>query len=188
MQEQYSDDDSVSRSLTLEDPLGPNLDDVQVTPTSFSFSDGMNILKFSYLKNFEFVLNLSDDEEITGLDLNHSGGTMGLGERAHHYLLAHLARLRAQHVSEGYRAMVQGWISNKQIARDMGTDMSHINIMIYRARRQLQEAIPHLMDGENLVERKRGRLRLGVECFSVYKSGECIARLPLKKSKSAKCS
>ena len=83
------------------------------------------------LDEFEFVFDLSLDEENTGLRLEHQHRqqAVNLGERSHHYLLLHLARQRAVEASRGLDQRSQGWIDSEQLARDLGVDMSHINIL-----------------------------------------------------------
>lgn len=131
------------------------------------------------LQEFEFIFNLSLDEENTELSLKNKDRTVDLGDRAHHYLLAHLARHRAAEASSGLDQKNQGWVDNAQLIRDLGVDMPHINIMIFRARQQLAREIAESLESDVLVERRRGRIRFGCPRFSVYKGRELTCRLPL---------
>ena len=131
------------------------------------------------MDEFEFVFDLSLDEENTSLQLQHPLQTVNLGERSHHYLLLHLARLRASEAVRGIDPKSQGWINTEQLARDLGVDIPHINILIFRARKQLAQTLTSSLNSENLVERGRGRLRFGYPRFSIYKGERLEFKLPL---------
>jgi hypothetical protein len=130
------------------------------------------------LEDIEFVFDLSQDEENTALKMRLSGEDVSLGERSHHYLLLHLARLRAMEAARGYDGKTQGWVDNEQIKRDLGMDMPHINIMIFRARKQIAEKLADTWDSEHLVERGKGRMRFGGSRFRIYKGEQLAFALP----------
>jgi FHA domain-containing protein len=131
------------------------------------------------LDDLEFVFDLSQDEENTGLELHSPGRDIKLGERSHHYLLMHLARVRAAEAARGYDQKTQGWVDNEQLKRDLGMEMPHINIMIFRARKQLSESLEATMDSEHLIERGKGRMRFGCSRFKIYKGAQLAHALPL---------
>jgi len=126
------------------------------------------------LNDFEFVFDLSQDEENTSLQLLSADRTLDLGERSHHYLLLHLARLRAAEAAQGQDQKTQGWVDNEQLKKDLGMDMPHINIMIFRARKQIAESTDDPLDSEQLVERGKGRMRFGCRRCKIFK-GETLA-------------
>ncbi|MEH6588441.1 MAG: FHA domain-containing protein [Halioglobus sp.] len=130
------------------------------------------------LDDAEFVFDLSQDEENTALHLKLANQELNLGERSHHYLLLHLARLRAVEAAKGFDSKTQGWIDNEQLKKDLGMDMPHINIMIFRARKQLGESLEDSLDSEMLVERGRGRMRFGCSSFRIFKGEALIHALP----------
>ncbi|TGD75314.1 FHA domain-containing protein [Mangrovimicrobium sediminis] len=132
----------------------------------------------SSLEDIEFVFHLSQDEENTALELKFSGHKLDLGERSHHYLLLHLARLRADQAASGYDSLTQGWIDNEQLKRDLGLEMPHINIMIFRARKQIAETLTTTLDSELLVERSKGRVRFGGSRFRIYKGAALTHSMP----------
>ena len=127
-----------------------------------------------HLDDIEFIFDLSQDEEHTALKLDCDGEMIDLGERSHHYLLMHLARVRAEDAVSGLDGMTQGWLENDLLKRDLGLDMPHINIMIYRARKQIGESLKHTLDSEHLIERGKGRMRFGASRVRIYK-GESLA-------------
>jgi len=130
------------------------------------------------LEDIEFVFDLSQDEEYTGLNLHCDNRDIKLGERSHHYLLMHLARVRAEHANDGHDNKTQGWIDNEQLKRELGMDMPHINIMIFRARKQIAESLEHTLDSEHLIERGKGRMRFGGSRFKIYKGDNLAWSLP----------
>ncbi|KZX53438.1 hypothetical protein A3709_09935 [Halioglobus sp. HI00S01] len=130
------------------------------------------------LEDIEFVFDLSQDEENTGLQLNCGSDKVNLGERSHHYLLMHLARIRAADAGNGYDQKTQGWIDNEQLKKDLGMDMPHINIMIFRARKQISENLEHSLDSDQLIERGKGRMRFGSPRFKIFKGESLTYSLP----------
>ena len=131
------------------------------------------------IDDIEFVFDLSQDEENTTLQLKLSNRELSLGERSHHYLLLHLARLRAMEAAMGFDNKSQGWIDNEQLKKDLGMDMPHINIMIFRARKQIGESLEESFDSEQLVERGKGRMRFGGSHFRIFKGEQLSFALPI---------
>ena len=130
------------------------------------------------LENMEFVFDLSLDEENTALLLKGSKSEVDLGERSHHYLLLHLARQRALEAAQGLDTKSQGWVDNEQLKKDLAMDMPHINIMIFRARKQITESLDDALNSETLIERGKGRMRFGCSNFKIYKGDELTYALP----------
>ncbi len=130
------------------------------------------------LESIEFVFDLSQDEENTGLQLHCGSTDINLGERSHHYLLMHLARIRASDAANGLDGKIQGWIDNEQLKKDLGMDMPHINIMIFRARKQMADSLDHTLDSEHLIERGKGRMRFGGSQFKIFKGEKLAYALP----------
>ncbi len=130
------------------------------------------------LAHYEFVFRLSLDEENTLLEVHTDGATIDLGDRSHHYLLAHLARKRATDAADGLDDASQGWIDTEQLCRDLGLELSHANIQIFRARKQLAKAVAAPLDPEALVERGKGRVRFGGKRLKVFKGESLSCALP----------
>lgn len=129
-------------------------------------------------EQIEFLFDLSLDEENTTLQLRNQDRLIDLGERSHHYLLLHLARQRATDAGRGLDSKTQGWISTQQLTKDLGMDLSHINIMIYRARKQLAHSLDGSFDTESLVERGKGRVRFGYPTYRIYKGQKLSYQMP----------
>jgi hypothetical protein len=125
------------------------------------------------VKHCAFNFDVSLDEEHVQLCLEHKGEPIDLGERTHHYLLLHLARLKAQHAKDGIDCNNQGWINNDQLERELGIDNSHINIQIFRARKQIAHAIPNINGLADLLERRRGSVRFNCSRATITKGEDC---------------
>lgn len=117
----------------------------------------------------EFQFEVSLDEEHTQLSLQYQREKVDLGERSHHYLLLHLARLKAQHAKQGLDSKSQGWINNEQLAKELGLEVSHINIQIFRARKQIADAFPDMSGLSELLQRRRGSVRFNCPQAQVAK-------------------
>ena len=121
------------------------------------------------LQRIDFTV--SRDEEHVRAVLHTRGGTADLGERAHHYCLVTLARICSADVQAGYDAASQGWVDLEVLARMLGTDVSHVNVQIHRARAQVAALLSP--DMAQLVERRRGSVRFGTLGFRVFR-GELL--------------
>jgi hypothetical protein len=126
-----------------------------VTPTS----------RAAPAQRIEFAV--SQDEEHVRAALHTRGGIVDLGERAHHYCLATLARVRFADVQAGYDSASQGWLDMDALARMLGIDVPHVNVHIHRARAQFG-ALPGTATA-GFVERRRGGVRFGAVAFRVFR-------------------
>jgi pSer/pThr/pTyr-binding forkhead associated (FHA) protein len=131
------------------------------------------------LSDFEFVFNLSLDEETTQLELRQSQHSIDLAVRSHHYLMLQLARHRADDAAQGLDAKSQGWVYADQLANELGLDSTHMNIHIFRARKQLADCLPDSSDHQCLLERRGGKIRFGCDRFKIYKGDQLTTALPL---------
>jgi hypothetical protein len=131
------------------------------------------------LSDMEFLFNLSLDEESTQLELVSSQQKVDLAVRNHHYLLAHLARLRAADAARGLDNKSQGWIYTDQLANELGLDATHMNIYIFRLRKQISDSLPAILGMQYLLERRGGKIRFGCEKFKIYKGAALTLESPL---------
>lgn len=125
-----------------------------------------------HINDYEFIFTTSLDEETTQLELHHQQ-TLDLAIRTHHYLLLQLARHRAQDAERGLDSKSQGWVYADQLAAELGVDGTHMNIQIFRARKQLADSLPDTQGQQCLLERRGGKIRFGCEKFKIYK-GETL--------------
>lgn len=129
------------------------------------------------LSDFDFVFSLSLDEESTQLELLHPRQRIDLGVRTHHYLLAHLARVRMEDHLAGLDQKSQGWLYSEQLAAELGLDITHMNIQIFRARKQLAECLEGIAGHQLLLERRAGKIRFGSNRFRIYKGDSLMMSL-----------
>ena len=128
------------------------------------------------LSALEFVFELSLDEEDTQLRLEHPQTTIDLGVRSHHYLLLQLARHRANDIARNLAPCSQGWVYAEQLAAELGMDNTHVNIHIFRARKQIADALPDTPGHSKLLERRGGKLRFGCDNFKIYKGANLVTQ------------
>ncbi len=128
------------------------------------------------LKELEFIFNLSLDEEVTQLEVQLGGKHFDLGVRTHHYLLLQLARHRATDYAQGLDEKSRGWIYTDLLSSELGLDSTHMNIQIFRARKQLADSLMQSFD--QLVERRNGKLRFGGDKFKIYKGDTLELQAP----------
>lgn len=105
---------------------------------------------------------VSRDEEHVALTAHYPGGVIDLGERSHHYMLLTLARARLRDRAGGCGEPEEGWVYHDELARMLAVEPGHLNIAVFRCRRQLGEA--GVVGAAEIVERRRTsrQIRLGV--------------------------
>ncbi len=131
------------------------------------------------LSDMEFIFNLSLDEESTQLELIHGQQKVDLAVRNHHYLLAQLARHRAADAARGLDSKSRGWIYTDILAGELGLDTTHMNIYIFRLRKQIADSLPTILGQQLLLERRGGKIRFGCEKFKIYKGEALTTESPL---------
>jgi len=131
------------------------------------------------LSDMEFVFNLSLDEESTQLELVNGQQKVDLAVRNHHYLLAQLARHRAADAARGLDSKSRGWIYTDILASELGLDTTHMNIYIFRLRKQIADSLPTILGLQSLLERRGGKIRFGCEKFKIFKGETLTTESPL---------
>src|SRR5690606_3533247 len=132
-----------------------------------------------HINDFEFVFHLSLDEETTQLELRQQQ-VFDLAVRTHHYLLLQLARHRSEDAARGLHNKRQGCVYADHLAAELGLDSTHMNNQIFRARKQLADALPAALGQQRLLERRGGKIRLGCEKFKIYKGDQLIISAPIE--------
>ncbi|CAH6844282.1 FHA domain-containing protein [Vibrio gigantis] len=124
-------------------------------------------------RNLCYIFNISLDEELTELTIRDEQRSIDCQARSHHYLTALLARYKAEDLKNNVAEPMQGWRTIEQLTKDLGLAETHINIQIYRARKQLSELLePEGVLVPNLIERKRGRIRLAIKDYQIIKGSK----------------
>jgi pSer/pThr/pTyr-binding forkhead associated (FHA) protein len=111
------------------------------------------------IENIKTIFSVSKDEEHVSVNLQFMNQLINLGERTHHYLLLILARKRLQDMFTRIDDSEQGWIDKNLLSQQIGLDENHINILIYRFRKQILKAMPSAMKLLQIIERRRGSIR-----------------------------
>ncbi|MET0410974.1 MAG: FHA domain-containing protein [Polyangiaceae bacterium] len=113
------------------------------------------------------IFDVSDNEEHVRLQVRVGPDLVELGERSHHYCLLTLARLRLLDAQAGSATTEHGWCNCDELAAMLRIELAYLNIQIHRARQQLMSSAPAAAELCNLVERRRGELRLGELSFEI---------------------
>ena len=121
------------------------------------------------LDELTFTFHTSLDEESTHVFMQSGEHNIDLLTRSHHYLTLCLARQRAKDIQEGYEDSEQGWVYAELLAKDLGVDASHLNIQIYRIRKQFVDALNNACESSNIIERNAGKIRLASKSFRIIK-------------------
>jgi hypothetical protein len=90
-----------------------------------------------------------------------------LGARSHHAMLLELGRLRLRDRAAEVPVSEEGWTHIEQLARRLDLEPSHINVQVYRVRRQLARAgVPN---PGCIIQRRSGcgELRLGFAMIDI---------------------
>lgn len=115
----------------------------------------------------EAQFTVSQNEEHISLKLIWNNQKINLGERVHHYLLLILARKQLEDNQAGIKASEQGWLDKDIICEETGLEETHINIQIYRLRKQLMQVQPTAKTLLQIVERRRREIRLAVDTIKI---------------------
>jgi hypothetical protein len=125
------------------------------------------------LAGLTFRFSVSRDEEYVALTARSDGNhVIDLGARAHHAVLLMLARSRLEDRASrtspapdrggGLPESSEGWVYQDELADKLAMDETHLNVAVFRCRRQLAEA--GIIDAARIIERRRPtrEVRLGV--------------------------
>lgn len=126
-------------------------------------------MKLIGARDIQFKFFVSLDEEHTLLRVTCDGKEINLGERVHHYLLITLARLRLKDAKKGLDINSQGWVEKEKLCAMLGMDQAYVNIQIYRARKQVVNALSDIMHLPQVVESRSGSLRFGFPNFQIIR-------------------
>jgi hypothetical protein len=130
-----------------------------------------------HLGGLTFRFSVSRVEEYVSLIARGDHHTIDLGARAHHMVLLTLARSRLEDraartspAAERAAALPEsadGWVYQDELADKLAMDETHLNVAVFRCRRQLAEA--GVIDAARIVERRRPtrEVRLGVSRIEI---------------------
>ncbi|MFC3034631.1 FHA domain-containing protein [Pseudoalteromonas fenneropenaei] len=122
--------------------------------------------------------SVSQDEENTQLIVTLDAKEYDLGTRSHHYLLLLLARIRIEDKHNGLELNQQGWQYREDLAKSLGIQMNHMNIMLHRARKQLADLTEQgAPDLSFLLESYFGKIRLNCQNLTIMKGSNLETRM-----------
>ena len=124
-----------------------------------------------HLATLTLQFSVSRDEEYVALTARGDHHVIDLGARAHHNVLLMLARSRLEdrkaRAAAAERGAAppessEGWVYQDELAEQLAIDETHLNVAVFRCRRQLAEA--GIIGAASIIERRRPtrELRLGV--------------------------
>ena len=117
--------------------------------------------------DIKFNFSASQNEEHISLSLVVDNKEFDLGERNHHYLLLLLARQRLEDIDKGLQTSEQGWLDKDLLINMTGIIEQHINIQIYRFRKQVATVMPHSTTLHQVIERRPGELRFALSLIHI---------------------
>lgn len=133
--------------------------------------------KFTFVRNIESIFNVSQNEEHVSLYFRLNDLQIDLGQRSHHYLLLLLARKRIKDKEAELADSEQGWLDKGLLSKMAGLEESHINIQIYRFRKQLMKALPNYLELPKVIEKRSGEIRIACNSIDIngrfYPSNSC---------------
>lgn len=159
--------ESDTRTLTSGDLVG-TLDAIwrfiDASPTAITCTDGSVTVIES--KDVDLYFSVSQNEEHVSLSICFKRSNMDLGERTHHYLVLMLARQRLADAKDGRIETEQGWVDKDLFCKKLGLDENHLNILIYRFRKQCINTLPSSIKMAQIIERRTGEIR--VNCGNIF--------------------
>lgn len=111
--------------------------------------------------------SVSQNEEHVSLTVLLNNQAFNLSQRSHHYLLLLLARKRLEDQQGNVSDQERGWLLKEQLATMLGMSESHINIQIYRFRKQLNSVLSESGFIQQCIERRSGELRLACDNITI---------------------
>lgn len=124
--------------------------------------DAEHVLVDHVVKNARLIIGVSPDEESAAVTVHIGRDEHELERRTFLYLLAYLARVRLDDVSDGRDEHDAGWVEVHEACRNLQLSSSEaLGLLVHRCRKAMQEA--RLDDPASVIDRsRRGLLRIGV--------------------------
>ncbi|WP_255547124.1 FHA domain-containing protein [Moritella sp. 36] len=117
---------------------------------------------------------VSQNEEHVAMKLTMGGQVFDLGQRNHHYLMLILARKRLDDAIKGVRADEQGWIDKELLSKILGQSENHINIQIYRFRKQIVQLLSNSSSLPQAIERRTREIRFAYDNVNIIGGAEVV--------------
>ena len=121
-----------------------------MSPATLATSD---LADFGFMvSRLQLRLSVSLDEEYINVRATCDQREIDLGARRHNFLLLTLARRRLADAAAGCPDTACGWIDLEELAHDETMAPPHLNIDVFRIRRQFTEE--GVVDGAAIIERR----------------------------------
>ncbi|KXO13154.1 FHA domain protein [Moritella sp. JT01] len=133
-----------------------------------------NVPDLETVEQVSIQFMVSQNEEHVAMKLTMGGQVYDLGQRNHHYLLLILARKRLEDVIKGVRADEQGWIDKELLSKILGQSENHINIQIYRFRKQIVQLLSNSSSLPQAIERRTREIRFAYDNVNIIGGAEVI--------------
>ncbi len=123
---------------------------------------------------------LSADEETVEIKIVINDLEMSLGEKVYNFLLLLLARQRLADKAADLPEREQGWLFVEPLLGDLSkelfreVDVYYFNVMIHRFRDHVKQLKPYGHLFTNIIERKRGKIRLNYSIIRIIKENEDV--------------
>ena len=127
------------------------------------------------------LFEVSQNEEHVALKISMDQNEYDLGERNHHYLLLLLARRRIEDQKNGVDQSEQGWVEKETLSQMLGQSETHINIQVYRFRKQLIKVLPQSLILPQVIERRTGEIRFLYDNIKITGGIDASAKAESKK-------
>ncbi|WDE08010.1 FHA domain-containing protein [Thalassomonas viridans] len=122
---------------------------------------------YQQLTRVGMIFDVSQDEEHVALTVQMGEHQVNLEQRNHHYLLLLLARQRLTDKAAGLIKADQGWLDKEALSKMLKLSENHINIQIYRFRKQLISASPQCLALPQAIERRSGEIRIACDSIEI---------------------
>jgi hypothetical protein len=129
----------------------------------------VNSQKTISLADIKVNFMVSQNEEHICMQLNVGQQQLSLGERSHHYLILLLARQYVNDKTRGLIGSEMGWIDKDLLATMLNFSENHINVHIWRFKKQVQAALSQHFISPQMIQRRKCEVRF--VCDNVYIEG-----------------
>ena len=146
---------------------------IEASATAETLHNDVLVLATVEQTSIQFVV--SQNEEHVAMKLIMGEQEYDLGQRNHHYLLLILARKRLEDIAQGLRASEQGWIDKELLSKMLGQSENHINIQIYRFRKQIVKLLSNSTRLPQAIERRTREIRFAYDNVEITGGAEFIA-------------
>lgn len=127
-----------------------------IVPAPHGVTEGDTAATEPSLAHAELVIGVTHHEEEADLTLKVGTVSHRIMDRAPLYLLALLARARA----DNSLSTADGWIGVEEVRRQLDVSPELLNLHVFRVREVLREL--GIRDANEIIERRKGRMRIGL--------------------------